>query len=99
VTGAEFYPQIPGFYRSFTLSADAFRQGRSEASWFGAVSFWRRDHYMSMDMPVALDAEQPRTAAEISPVANAWFETALTLLLTAATVLFVSFIAVVTGLV
>ena len=34
-----------------------------------------------------------------SAVANAWFETALTLLLTAATVLFVSFIAVVTGLV
>ena len=54
---------------------------------------------MSMDMPAALDREPPRAAAEISPVANAWFETALTLLLTAATVLFVSFIAVVTGLV
>ena len=54
---------------------------------------------MSMDMPVALDAEHPGTAAETSPVASVWFETALTLLLTAATVLFVSFIAVVTGLV
>jgi hypothetical protein len=73
--------------------------GEARRRGLGAVSFWGRDHYMSMDMPVALDAEQPRTAAEISPVANAWFETALTLLLTAATVLFVSFIAVVTGLV
>jgi hypothetical protein len=54
---------------------------------------------MSMDMPVALDTEQPRTATEVSFVANAWFETALTLLLTAATVLFVSFIAVVSGLI
>jgi hypothetical protein len=54
---------------------------------------------MSMNMQGALDAEQSRTTAEISPVANAWLETALTLLLTAATVLFVSFIAVVTGLV
>ena len=53
---------------------------------------------MSMDMPVAVDVEQPRTAAEALPLGNAWFETALTLLLTAATVLFVSFIAVVTGL-
>ena len=60
---------------------------------------WGRDYSMSMDLPVALDAEQPRTAAEGSFVANAWFETALTLLLTAATVLFVSFIAVVSGLV
>ncbi len=54
---------------------------------------------MSMDMPVALDADHPKTAAGVSPVADAWFETALTLLLTAATVLFVSFNAVVTGLV
>jgi hypothetical protein len=51
---------------------------------------------MSMDMPVALDVEHPRTAVETSPAASAWFETALTLLLTAATILF---IAVVTGLV
>jgi hypothetical protein len=60
---------------------------------------WGRDYSMSMDMPIALDTEQPRTAAEVSSVTNAWFETALTLLLTAATVLFVSFIAVVSGLV
>jgi hypothetical protein len=65
----------------------------------GAVSFWGRDQLMSMDMPVALDVEHPRTAVETSPAASAWFETALTLLLTAATILFVSFIAVVTGLV
>lgn len=55
--------------------------------------------YMSMDTPVAFDVERPRAAAENSPLANAWLETALTLSLTAAMVFFVSFIAVVTGLV
>jgi len=54
---------------------------------------------MSMDMLAARDAQQPRAAAENFPLANAWFETALTLSLTAAMVFFVSFIAVVTGLV
>ncbi len=58
---------------------------------------WGRDPFMSMDMPVAL--EQPRATAENSFATNAWLETALTLLLTGAMVLFVSFIAVVTGLV
>ncbi len=54
---------------------------------------------MSTDMPAALAAEPTRSTAWNSPAANAWLETTLTLLLTAASVLFVSFIAVVTGLV
>jgi hypothetical protein len=54
---------------------------------------------MSIDMPVALDSEASKSADDAQPAASAWFETALTVLFTAATVLFVSFIAVVTGLV
>ena len=54
---------------------------------------------MSMHMPATVDVEPPRTVAWNSPAANAWLDTTLTLLLTAASVLFVSFIAVVTGLV
>jgi hypothetical protein len=54
---------------------------------------------MSIDMPVALEEEAAKTATNSQPAAGAWFETALTVLLTAATVFFASFIAVVTGLV
>jgi hypothetical protein len=45
---------------------------------------------MSIDMPAALDT---------ASTAGAWFETALTVAFAAATVLFVSFVAVVAGLV
>jgi hypothetical protein len=54
---------------------------------------------MSTDMPAALVDEPAETAAEAPPAANEWAETALTVLFTAAAVLFVSFLAVVTGLV
>jgi hypothetical protein len=54
---------------------------------------------MSMDMSAALDADAASAEAMTHPAGNAWIETALTVLFTAATVLFASFIAVVTGLV
>jgi hypothetical protein len=54
---------------------------------------------MSIDMPAVLETETAKTAAVAQSASSAWFETALTVLFTAATVLFVSFIAVVTGLV
>jgi hypothetical protein len=50
---------------------------------------------MSIDVPAAL-AKPP---AENQATMNEWAETALTVLFTAAAVLFVSFIAVVSGLV
>jgi len=54
---------------------------------------------MSIDMPAALENEAATTEAEAQAGTSAWVETALTVLFTAAAVLFVSFIAVVTGLV
>jgi hypothetical protein len=48
-------------------------------------------------MPAAL-ADRP-AAAETQPGSNEWTETVLTLLFTASAILFVSFLAVVTGLV
>ncbi len=51
------------------------------------------------DSSVAL-LEQPTNAvAEVQPARSEWAETALTVLFTAAAVLFVSFLAVVAGLV
>jgi hypothetical protein len=51
---------------------------------------------MSIEMP----AEAPAEAAAEQPLAmSEWAETALTVLFTAAAVLFVSFVAVVTGLI
>jgi hypothetical protein len=50
---------------------------------------------MSIDMPAA----PAEVIAETAPAAGAWFETALTVTFAAATVLFVSFVAVVAGLV
>ena len=55
--------------------------------------------FMSTDMPAALVDEPAETVAEALPATNEWAETALTVLFTAAAVLFVSFLAVVTGLV
>jgi hypothetical protein len=54
---------------------------------------------MSIDIPAALETEAAKTPALAQSPSSAWFETALTVLFAAATVLFVSFIAVVTGLV
>jgi len=54
---------------------------------------------MSMDIHVALEPEFDAIAIEAQSPAGRWVETALTALCTASAILFVSFIAVVTGLV
>ncbi len=54
---------------------------------------------MSTDIPAALVDEPVEIVAEAPSATSEWAETALTVLFTAAAVLFVSFIAVVTGLV
>ena len=53
---------------------------------------------MSTDMPAAL-VEPEEAVGEDASANSEWAETALTVLFTAAAVLFVSFLAVVTGLV
>ncbi|MFZ0607596.1 MAG: hypothetical protein WBD53_20435 [Xanthobacteraceae bacterium] len=52
----------------------------------------------STDMPAAI-ADRPATAARTQAAQNQWTETVLTVLFTASAILFVSFLAVVTGLV
>jgi hypothetical protein len=55
---------------------------------------------MSADMPAVLVHDEPtQTEAEAPSAASDWAATALTVLFTAAAILFVSFLAVVTGLV
>ncbi len=54
---------------------------------------------MSIDMPAALADQRAEATAEDASVRSEWAETVLTVLFTAAAVLFVSFLAVVTGLV
>jgi hypothetical protein len=54
---------------------------------------------MSTDMPGALASETAPTGTALETADREWFATALTILFTAAAVLFVSFIAVITGLV
>ena len=54
---------------------------------------------MSTDVPAALADQPAETVVEVPSAAGEWVETALTVLFTAAAVLFVSFVAVVTGLV
>jgi hypothetical protein len=54
---------------------------------------------MSVDMFAVLDGEVPKTAPEAPSKPAVWVETALTVLFTASAVLFVSFVAVVTGIV
>jgi hypothetical protein len=51
------------------------------------------------DTPAAGSVEPAQSAAEIKPAISEWGETALTVMFTLAAVLFVSFLAVVTGLV
>jgi hypothetical protein len=53
----------------------------------------------STAMPAALTDQPAEAAAEDPSVTSEWVETALTVTFTAAAVLFVSFLAVVTGLV
>jgi hypothetical protein len=62
------------------------------------VSF-RKGPRMLSDTPAALPAEPVETTAEAAPPIAQWGELALTVMLTLAAVLFVSFLAVVTGLV
>ena len=54
---------------------------------------------MSTDMPAALASEVAETTAESQSAPAEWVQTALTVAFTAVAVLFVSFLAVVTGLV
>ena len=54
---------------------------------------------MSLNMNAALDDEHDDIAIGIQSTTGRWVETALTALFTASAVLFISFIAVVTGLV
>jgi hypothetical protein len=54
---------------------------------------------MLSDTPAALPAEPVETAAEAAAPIAQWGEMALTVMFTLAAVLFVSFLAVVTGLV
>ena len=54
---------------------------------------------MLSDPPAALSAEPVETTAEAAPSIAQWGEMALTVMFTLAAVLFVSFLAVVTGLV
>ena len=54
---------------------------------------------MSTDIHAALETELDAIAVEAQSPAGRWVETALTALCAASAVLFVSFIAVVTGLV
>jgi hypothetical protein len=55
--------------------------------------------FMSSDIPIELPAEPANTAAEAQPAIGDWGEIALTVMFTVAAVLFVSFLAVITGLV
>src|SRR6516162_8131584 len=54
---------------------------------------------MLSDTPAALPAEPVETTAEAAPPIAQWGEMALTVMFTLAAVLFVSFVAVITGLV
>jgi hypothetical protein len=58
---------------------------------------------MLIDIPVVLPVVLPNEPAEVAvesmPVTSEWAEAALTVMFAAAAVLFVSFLAVVTGLV
>ncbi|HUI12671.1 MAG TPA: hypothetical protein VL048_04280 [Xanthobacteraceae bacterium] len=53
----------------------------------------------STDMPAALIEQPAQAAVQAQSAKSNWAETALTLLFAASAILFVSFVAVVTGLV
>jgi hypothetical protein len=52
--------------------------------------------FMSIEVPAAFEADVAKT---VQPMEAAWLETVLTALFAVATVLFVSFVAVVSGLI
>jgi hypothetical protein len=54
---------------------------------------------MSIEVPAAFGADAAKTSHEARPMPATWLETALTALFAVATVLFVSFIVVISGLV
>ena len=54
---------------------------------------------ISTDTPAALENARDDSATEAQPTVDRWVESALTALFAASAILFVSFIAVVTGLV
>jgi hypothetical protein len=53
---------------------------------------------MSAELPAVFINEATEAAAEVQPATSAWIETAVAVVFTAAAVLFVSLVAVVTGL-
>jgi hypothetical protein len=53
---------------------------------------------MSIDMPVAFSSEPVEITADSGPAPGEWTEMALTVMFTTVAVLFVSFLAIVTGL-
>jgi hypothetical protein len=68
-------------------------------TWFLRSVFWGKTLMTSTDMPAALVEQPAQAVAQAQSARSDWAETALTLLVTAAAILFVSFVAVVTGLV
>ena len=54
---------------------------------------------MSIKMPAALDHEAAKAASEVRLASTGWVDTMLAVLFAASAVLFVSFVAAVTGLV
>jgi hypothetical protein len=54
---------------------------------------------MSAELPVALAAQAPDAAIKTKRETSAWIETAVAVVFTATAVLFVSFVAVMSGLV
>ena len=54
---------------------------------------------MSIEVPAGFGTDAAKTSHEAQPMPAAWLETALTALFAVATVLFVSFVAVILGLV
>jgi hypothetical protein len=54
---------------------------------------------MSIELPTTFINEATETAAELKPATSAWIETAVAVIFTAAGVLFVSLVAVMSGVV
>jgi hypothetical protein len=82
----------------------AFYQSFMAADQYPALCVFRKrlfamSIFMLSDTSAVVSAEPAQTAAEIKPAISEWGEMALTVMFTLAAVLFVSFLAVVTGLV
>jgi uncharacterized SAM-binding protein YcdF (DUF218 family) len=85
----------PTVYRSFIAAARYFALVRVRSR---SVP-WGTTRMSSTDLPAGLVDQPAQTTAEVAVATSEWAETALTVLFTAAAVLFISFLAVVTGLV